>query len=73
MPVAQAKQDNTAMNKLSKPCTSCPWHLDATVRDIPSFDMALAEKLSATCPDISNMGPDVGARIFACHQSKQQE
>jgi len=58
------------MNKLNKPCASCPWRVDATARDIPNFDLALAESLVHTCPDEKGMGPDFFAKVFACHQSK---
>lgn len=61
------------MNKLNKPCASCPWRVDATAGDIPNFDITLAENLAATCPDERSMGPDFGASIFACHQSKPGE
>lgn len=63
----------TAVGKLDRPCASCPWRTGATADDIPNFDIALAESLSATCPDKRGMGPDFGASIFACHQSKQGE
>jgi hypothetical protein len=59
-----------SMNRLDTPCLSCPWRRDATADDIPNFDMALAEGLADTCPNHRNMGPDFGASIFACHQSK---
>lgn len=58
------------MNKCGKPCASCPWRRDALAADIPNFDLSLAEKLSATCPDSRGMGPNFGASVFACHQSK---
>ncbi|MDN7726514.1 DUF6283 family protein [Burkholderia gladioli] len=61
------------MNKLGKPCASCPWRRDARAADIPTFDLALAEHLSATCPDSRDMGPDLDASVFACHQSKPGE
>ncbi|WP_413658116.1 DUF6283 family protein [Paraburkholderia phenoliruptrix] len=35
--------------------------------------MALAKNLSATCPDNRGMGPDFGASVFACYQSKSGE
>lgn len=52
------------MNKLNKPCASCPWRVDATAGDIPNFDITLAENLAATCPDERSMGPDFGASIL---------
>lgn len=58
------------LNSLKKPCASCPWRRDAAARDIPNFDMKLAERLAATCPDKRGMGPEFGASLFACHQSK---
>ncbi|WP_369679365.1 DUF6283 family protein [Burkholderia ubonensis] len=59
------------LNKLGKPCPSCPWRLNATAGDIPNFDLTLAENLAATCPDRRGMGPDFGASVFACHQSRE--
>ena len=61
------------INKLSTPCASCPWRADATAADIPNFDLGLAERLAATCPDERGMGPDFFAGIFACHQSRIDE
>ncbi|WP_208454142.1 DUF6283 family protein [Burkholderia gladioli] len=58
------------MKAAARPCASCPWRVDKDARDIPNFDMQLAEKLSETCPDARNMGPAFGAAMFACHQSK---
>ena len=55
---------------LSKPCPSCPWRLDKDAHDIPNFDMEKAEGLAACCPDRRGFGPDFGATLFACHQSK---
>lgn len=55
---------------LPKPCASCPWRLDKDARDIPNFDMEKAEGLAACCPDRRGFGPDFGATLFACHQSK---
>lgn len=48
----------------------CPWHLDRDAQDIPAFRLELAEKLARTCPDERGRGPDFGAPLFACHQSK---
>lgn len=56
--------------KPTKPCESCPWRQDATASDIPNFDVGLAERLAATCPDERGFGPDYGAPWFACHQSR---
>ncbi|WP_408580788.1 DUF6283 family protein [Burkholderia cepacia] len=58
------------MNRLTQPCASCPWRTSARAEDIPNFSMDLAEQLAATCPDSRGMGPNYGARVFACHQSK---
>nr|WP_257786836.1 DUF6283 family protein [Cupriavidus malaysiensis] len=58
------------MSQLARPCGSCPWRCDSMAGDIPNFDIGLAESLAATCPDDRGMGPDFGASIFACHQSK---
>lgn len=56
---------------LAKPCPSCPWRVDQDARDIPGFDLAKAESLSSCCPDERGFGPDFGAAMFACHQSKE--
>ncbi|BEP46178.1 hypothetical protein GmRootV15_67670 (plasmid) [Variovorax sp. V15] len=53
-----------------QPCPTCPWRLDQDARSIPNFSLGLAEALAATCPDVRNMGPDHGAAMFACHQSR---
>lgn len=58
------------LTTLPKPCASCPWRRDAVAGDIPNFDLELAESLASTCPDQRGMGPDFGASMFACHQSK---
>lgn len=52
------------------PCASCPWRRDQDAQDIPHFSLGLAEQLARTCPDERGMGPDFGAPMFACHQSK---
>ncbi len=52
------------------PCASCPWLGDQDAQDIPHFSLGLAEQLARTCPDERGMGPDFGAPMFACHQSK---
>jgi len=44
--------------------------VDQDAQDIPHFSLALAEQLAATCPDHRGHGPDFGAPMFACHQSK---
>lgn len=59
------------LNAPRMPCPSCPWRKDATAQDIPNFDLDLAERLAATCPDEQGMGPDFGASLFACHQSRE--
>jgi hypothetical protein len=53
-----------------KPCKACPWQLHSSAGDIPNFDLELAERLARTCPDARGMGPEFGATIFACHESK---
>lgn len=58
------------LTTLAKPCPSCPWRVDKDASDIPNFDLDLAENLAATCPDKRGMGPDYGASMFACHQSR---
>ncbi|KVN83440.1 hypothetical protein WJ68_16130 [Burkholderia ubonensis] len=58
------------MKAAARPCPSCPWRVDQGARDIPNFDLPLAEGLAATSPDARGMGPDFGAPMFACHQSK---
>lgn len=63
--------DTCTLTTLATPCPSCSWRLDAMARDIPHFDLDLAENLAATCPDERGMGPDFGASMFACHQSKE--
>ncbi len=62
--------ESCTFNTLAKPCSSCPWQIDSVAQDIPNFDLALAEGLMNCCPDKRGMGPDFGASIFACHQSK---
>ncbi|WP_221623305.1 MULTISPECIES: DUF6283 family protein [Burkholderia] len=61
------------MKTSGRPCASCPWRRAAGATDIPNFDLELAEKLAGTCPDHRGMGPDYGASMFACHQSRQGE
>jgi hypothetical protein len=61
------------MKVAGKPCASCPWRKEASADDIPNFSLDLAEKLAGTCPDHRDMGPDFGASVFACHQSKEGE
>lgn len=53
-----------------QPCPSCPWRRDQTARDIPNFDLELAEGLARLSPDAEGIGPDRHAAFFACHQSK---
>lgn len=59
-----------SLNSPARPCPSCPWRVDQDARDIPNFDLSLAEALAPTSPDACGMGPDFGASMFACHQSK---
>jgi hypothetical protein len=61
------------MKTPGKPCASCPWRKDGTATDIPNFSMQLAEDLADTCPNEQNIGPELGAKMFACHQSKPGE
>jgi len=63
--------DICTLSALAMPCLSCPWRLNATAQDIPNFNLDLAENLAVTCPDEHGMGPDFGASMFACHQSKE--
>lgn len=59
-----------ALTTSANPCPSCPWRMDEDATDIPNFCLELAEGPSNCCPDARGMGPDFGARVFACHQSK---
>jgi hypothetical protein len=52
-----------------KPCPSCPWLVGNDGSDIPNFSLELAEGLRSTCP-AGHLGPDFGAPLFACHQSR---
>lgn len=61
------------MKTPGKPCPSCPWRRAASAEDIPNFELDLAECLARTCPDYRGMGPDFGAPMFACHQSREGE
>lgn len=54
---------------LPRPCPSCPWQKESTAPEIPTFDLARAEGLARCSPDARGVGPDVGAPMFACHQS----
>jgi hypothetical protein len=54
----------------AKPCLACPWRVDRDATHIPNFQLCLAEKLAATCPDENGHGPDFFQSIFACHDSK---
>jgi len=63
----------TELKTPGKPCPSCPWRKDSTAATIPNFSMQLAEDLTDTCPNEQNIGPDLGAKMFACHQSKPGE
>lgn len=53
-----------------RPCPSCPWRRDQDAQAIPGFRLELAEALAATSPDDRGFGPDLGAPMFACHQSR---
>ena len=59
------------LTTLAKPCPSCPWRVNRDATDIPNFDLSLAESLANCCPDTRNMGPNFGASMFACHQSRE--
>lgn len=59
-----------SLTTIVKPCPSCPWRVEKDAADIPNFDLELAEGLARCCPDERNMGPNYGASMFACHQSK---
>lgn len=53
------------MTPTRQPCKTCPWRIDAHVRDIPNFQLPLAEGL------IHTTSGGFGAPIMACHQSDQ--
>lgn len=53
------------MKACLKPCPTCPWRVDRDASDIPNFRLDLAEGLMDTCSG------EFGARIFACHQSRE--
>jgi hypothetical protein len=59
------------MKAAKAPCVACPWRVEASAGNIPNFSLELAEGLSRTCPDERGRGPEFGASIFACHESKQ--
>lgn len=46
------------------PCKTCPWRVDAHVKDIPNFELELAERLTATTTG------EYLAPMMACHQSE---
>jgi len=46
------------------PCRTCPWRVGQHADEIPGFVLELAEGLVGTTSD------QLGAPIFACHQSK---
>lgn len=50
-----------------QPCRTCPWRLDQHAQDIPGFKLELAEQLVNTTSD------QLGAPMFACHQSNEGE
>lgn len=49
------------------PCSTCPWRRDKHADTIPNFHLDLAEEL------VSTTGHDLGAPVFACHQSKSAQ
>lgn len=53
------------MTPVRQPCKTCPWRVDAHVRDIPGFRLEMAEGLIATTSG------EFGAPIMACHQSDE--
>jgi hypothetical protein len=55
------------MSCVRQPCASCPWRLDQHADAIPNFSLDLAEGLVRTTSD------ELGAPIFACHQSRNGE
>lgn len=59
------------MTACRKPCLSCPWVVGNTAAGIPRFDLEKAEALAGTCPDERDYGPNFGAHLFACHQSRE--
>lgn len=64
-------RDREMIAPIKKPCASCPWIKDRTASDIPNFDLEMAERLVNTSPCERGFGPDFGAPLFACHQSKE--
>lgn len=46
------------------PCLTCPWRIGQHADEIPGYDHDLAEDL------VGSTSHDLGAPIFACHQSK---
>lgn len=51
--------------------TPTEYEEDSSASDIPNFSLELAENLAHTSPDENGMGPDYGAPIFACHESRE--
>ena len=50
-----------------KPCPTCPWRVGQHADTIPNFRLDLAERLVRTTET------DLGAPVFACHQSKAEQ
>ena len=50
-----------------KPCPTCPWRVDQHAGSIPNFRLSLAEQL------VASTGTELGAPIFACHQSAPEQ
>ena len=48
-----------------KPCRTCPWRPEQHAGEIPGFRLEMAEDLIGTTSD------QLGAPIFACHQSRR--
>ncbi|MFN9473959.1 DUF6283 family protein [Acidovorax sp.] len=65
-----AEPPSKSWRVLQQPCPSCPWRMDQSAEDIPGFSLEMARDLAATCPNERGHGPNFGAAIFACHQSK---
>ena len=49
------------------PCATCPWRVSQHADEIPGFRLDMAEELIGTTSD------QLGAPVFACHQSRPAE
>lgn len=63
----------SSMRTPGRPCRACPWVEGRAAADIAHFDPERAECLSATSPDAEGTGPEIGAPMFACHESREGE